>query len=329
MESEGSNNQTRENIKQLRAFQELFKGRFDEEEATLLLDLFEWDSKAASSFVFTTEPEDVRKRIEDEKSLWVKVEKKSEKLAKKVAHLQKSFSILQEAKLGAFSTSARLFACGPCDHFWWRRTPQRKEVSKCNRCRVRYDPVPRDKEWGWGLFRCDRCQNEFSGFCGMWQTSPCFKCGNTVLPYCIRPPDQSNRQRRSQNVHRCNAPDCKCNGPAATASVGLTGVRGYHHHHLYQSNSDAESSGFSDGDLRNTDPGSEADYDYSAAGEQQVSLPMTCVHPSSRLSQHLRAVVWPSRPHDSTGSTVATFLSQGDLHQALETVLDTIQEDDD
>lgn len=320
----GGYNPARENLKQLRSFQELFKGRFDEEETEFLMEIFDWNSKAALEFVLTTSPEDVRKRIEDKKSSWVKVEKKeSEKLAKKVENIKKSPSIVSEARRGRIDTSARLFACGPCDHYWWRRTPQRKEVSKCNRCGVRYDPVPRDKEWGWGLFQCERCQNEFGGFCGMWMTSPCFKCGNKVQPFCIRPPDRSsNRQRRTKNTHRCNAPDCNCHGASAgAAAAAATGEVGRGHRRL------PPAFAVTGGDLKNTDPGSEADYDYSEA-EVVKDLPVTCVHPSTRQSQHLSVVIHPSNPHDSTGSTVATFLSQGDLYQAYETVLDPINEDD-
>lgn len=321
----GESNTARNEMKQLLAFQELFKGRFDTEEVAILLERFEWISKAAASFVLTAESADVRKLIEDERASWVKVvkpsKKKGENLADKVEGLKRPGSLLKEARLGRINTTARLFACAPCDHYWWRRTPERKEVSKCHMCQVRYDPVPRDKEWGWALFKCPSCQNEFGGFCGMWQTSPCYKCHKMVSPYCVQPPTKGHT-RRTTNTHRCNNPDCQC-------GANLTGGPGRRVQALPR-----QLFVVTDGDLRNTDPGSEADYDLSqaetGADVYYEPLPETCVHPSTRRAQHLPKVIVASRPHDSSGSTVDTFLTQGDLCEKYETIIpmETIYESD-
>ena len=57
-------------------------------------------------------------------------------------------------------------------------------------------------------------------------------------------------------------------------------------------------------------------------------LPITCVHPGSRRMRGLPIVVVPGDHHDSTGSTVDTFLPQGDLTGEFEMVpLQTINED--
>ena len=60
-------------------------------------------------------------------------------------------------------------------------------------------------------------------------------------------------------------------------------------------------------------------------------LRVECVHPMTRRSCHLPAVVNPSNRHDSTGSTVDTFLPQRNLNQAIlfEPVLMTINDDED
>jgi hypothetical protein len=45
---------------------------------------------------------------------------------------------------------------------------------------------------------------------------------------------------------------------------------------------------------------------------------VTCVHPGSLKSRGLPQVVNSSNTHDSTGSTVDTFLSQTDLNKRME-----------
>lgn len=63
---------------------------------------------------------------------------------------------------------------------------------------------------------------------------------------------------------------------------------------------------------------------------REEPLPLTCVHPRSRRALHLPVVIVASRPHDSSGSTVDTFLPQDDLLQQFDTIpLGTISEDDD
>jgi len=64
------------------------------------------------------------------------------------------------------------------------------------------------------------------------------------------------------------------------------------------------------------------------AGDDGQLLPLTCVHPLSRRHHGRSIVVVSSHQHDSTGSTVDTFLPQGDLTAAYEPVpLPTVPEE--
>ena len=64
------------------------------------------------------------------------------------------------------------------------------------------------------------------------------------------------------------------------------------------------------------------------AGQDGQLLPLSCVYPLSRRSHDMPIVVVRSHEHDSTGSTVDTFLSQGDLSAAYEAIpLPTVHED--
>ncbi|XP_066531102.1 shiftless antiviral inhibitor of ribosomal frameshifting protein homolog [Hoplias malabaricus] len=101
------------------------------------------------------------------------------------------------------------FACETCDQVWWRKVPQRKRVSRCRRCKKKYDPVPPNKMWGIAEFFCPNCARSFRGFGRMDVGSPCYTCRSIILPSQILPPrkrviDQGPRRRQ----HSCLAEDC-------------------------------------------------------------------------------------------------------------------------
>ena len=67
---------------------------------------------------------------------------------------------------------------------------------------------------------------------------------------------------------------------------------------------------------------------YTSQTSSDISLPVgpetTCVHPQTRQRLRLRKVVTPSHVHDSTGSTVDTFLPQDDFTRDRFNVLDDV-----
>ena len=71
----------------------------------------------------------------------------------------------------------RQFGCKRCFRSWWKRVRVWKPVSHCKICRVKYDALPRDKEYGVAEFLCSACRHTFLGRGRVSTTSPCSRCG--------------------------------------------------------------------------------------------------------------------------------------------------------
>ena len=85
------------------------------------------------------------------------------------------------------ASELREFACGSCDHFWWRVVPRTKPVSRCRKCNERYDALPRDKEFGIGRYLCTECGHSFNKKCTATDTFFCYNCKSEVRTPYIHP----------------------------------------------------------------------------------------------------------------------------------------------
>ncbi|GFO42021.1 repressor of yield of denv protein homolog [Plakobranchus ocellatus] len=241
-----------------------------------------------------------------------------------------------------FESSVRMFGCGSCVRTWWKRVPVRKEVSRCHRCKVKYDPIPKDKEWGWGKFECP-CGNEFTGYAIMGLTeSICFKCNTSCPVKNILPPKRRTKSKKSRAPHTCNGVNCYNRDADDMAHNHMEPV-GYtsdtwttSEQANYTSNLANMSTGAAHTFSRSgsqTSLTSDLGSEYSApAGAYPGPRPEPiCIHPKSQKPKRNK-LRYESIRHHSTGSTVSDVLSQGSVY--TETVisnfsrLDAIREQD-
>lgn len=181
--------------KKMRKLQELFRGRFSEVQARRLLTHHGWALEITVDFVFEAQHNQVKEIAGTEDDRWLEV--LNRRAWRELARQKRIDSI-----------DIRQFACRPCDSVWWRRVPGRKTVSKCHRCRIRYDAVPKESEWGVAEFTCGNCGNVFKGFGQMNNTfSPCYVCNDIAQPSKIFPKMRPSGERR-RHTHSCYASNC-------------------------------------------------------------------------------------------------------------------------
>ncbi|KAK3576414.1 hypothetical protein CHS0354_026751 [Potamilus streckersoni] len=203
-ESEGGRI-SKEDIREARRLQELFHGRFSQEEAVRLYTFCNRNLQEAINFVFHGEPEDIRNVIGEGE--W------------KIVAARNNRDINQVLK-NEIPDQVRQFGCESCDKVWWRRVPIRKMVSRCKSCKKKFDAIPREDEWGLAKYICSKCSNEFTGYGAMGRTmSPCYSCNNLCTPAEILPPFTNRPRRKSWNVHSCIAHNCYNRTPSADSDA--------------------------------------------------------------------------------------------------------------
>ncbi|OCT87915.1 shiftless antiviral inhibitor of ribosomal frameshifting protein homolog isoform X2 [Xenopus laevis] len=294
---EGNVQEELELEKSVRRFREKFHGKVSLETAVALMRKFANNHKQVCAYVILYMDNDtdldVRNELrndpvarnvinkikrDDQKAKEIPKDKDIQDLANKMNTLpltEKNLKMFNDAAENRIPSRDRQFACKECDYIWWRRVPQRKEVSRCHRCRKKFDPVPEKKMWGIAEYNCLVCKRMFRGYGQKEVSSPCYVCRNPVFSTCILPP-RRNQGPRTRNTHSCFAENCY--------NRRVTFVPG-----------------------------------------------LQCPHPKSRIMNQLPKVLYPSERHISTGSTIATCLSQGSLteNDIDDIILDDIKEEED
>jgi len=103
-------------------------------------------------------------------------------------------------------TVVRQFSCECCKRVWWKRVRVCKQVSSCTRCKIRYDPIAADKEFGFGQFNCLNCSKTFIGYIQMGHTSPCYGCKTQCFPsYILQKKESVRSDIRTGNKHSCDS----------------------------------------------------------------------------------------------------------------------------
>lgn len=97
----------------------------------------------------------------------------------------------------------RQFGCQPCNRAWWKTVHAPKFVSRCRKCKVRYDAIPVELQHGRGVFECP-CGHRWTNCKAKGQLEQdCKRCGHMVRVTSIGPPPRTPGQRRSAYRHSC------------------------------------------------------------------------------------------------------------------------------
>ncbi|XP_059848025.1 shiftless antiviral inhibitor of ribosomal frameshifting protein homolog isoform X1 [Hypanus sabinus] len=243
---------------------------------------------------------------------------------------QENVRIFNLAKRNEVPRVQRQFACVCADRDWWREVPERKQVSRCRECKRRYEPVPRDQEWGIAEYNCSNCNRSFRAYGQMGLPAPCYRCRGVVLPTHIIP---RMRERRSPGTSRRNQGSYNRGGYGRQNQSSCYGEDCYNREGNGGQN---QRSGCAEDSYNREDNGrrnqrscyAEDCYNRGGYGRQnrhsccaedcynreEPYVPGThCIHPETRRARGLPRNLLLCDHHVSTGSTVASCISQGSL----------------
>eukprot|EP00762_Andalucia_godoyi_P000010 ANDGO_02446.mRNA.1 3'5' exonuclease domain containing protein len=89
-----------------------------------------------------------------------------------------SLTIGNLSRFDAAFQEVRQFGCPACTFTWWKMVDGKKPVSRCRKCCIRYDAVPVDVQFGYGLFECSNCRHRWTNTNSRSNVlQPCFRCG--------------------------------------------------------------------------------------------------------------------------------------------------------
>ncbi|XP_071941506.1 shiftless antiviral inhibitor of ribosomal frameshifting protein-like [Antedon mediterranea] len=123
----------------------------------------------------------------------------------------------------------REFGCRPCDRVYWRHVFAYKPVSRCPNCKVRYNAIPKELEYGWCEYNCSKCGNQFTSRGQAGIPVACYTCKNTyndpddfeVYPSRIGPKNLNRSSRTPrQYTHAC----IECNNGSIRPCPGFVKV---------------------------------------------------------------------------------------------------------
>ncbi|KAL6058073.1 RNA helicase [Balamuthia mandrillaris] len=99
----------------------------------------------------------------------------------------------------------RQFGCEECNNrTWWKMVPIHKPVSRCKVCKVRYDAIPLEQAFGYGVYTCENCNHQWTNRNSKRNVQQnCRKCGAMVSPSSIGPPPKRFGARKSSFRHSC------------------------------------------------------------------------------------------------------------------------------
>ena len=218
----------------------------------------------------------------------------------------------------------RQFGCGPCDHPWWRIVPVSKMVSRCRECHIRYDALDRKKEFGIGRFQCTKpaCKRVFFAKCQATDVLMCRKCKSPVGSPHIHP-----KWRKRQHVPRSRpGPGCRqdrsLNPSAAPFVPALKQQRREPSFEPVSLQRSLNKMSISASNTRSYVPSNTTQLPAPAHG------PAAAAVPPKKKSASKPKVINASRVHNSSGSTVSTFITQMDERDFEEVALDYDSDED-
>ena len=197
-----------------------------------------------------------------------------------------------------------------------------KMVSRCRKCHIRYDALDREKEFGIGRFQCTKpaCKRVFFAKCQATDVLRCRKCKTPVGSPHIHP-----KWRKHQHVPRSRPGPgfrqvCSLNPSAAPFVPALKQQRREPSFEPVSLQRSLNKMSISASNAHSYVP--------SNMTQPAVPVPATAAVLPQKKSAPKPNVINASRIHNSSGSTVSTFITQMDEGDLEDVLLDYDSDDD-